>query len=118
MDVEISAELRGQRDETELQSLFAWLQQERPRPGRVTLQTAEPAPGTMGALTDTLQVALGAGGAGTVLAGSVATWLRARRRPVRLHLRRRDGEELSIDADVKHPEAVIEEFLEAARGID
>jgi Effector Associated Constant Component 1 len=97
MDVEISAEVSGQADETELHSLFTWLQQERPGPGRVALTTR--------VLAETVQVALGGGGTGAVLAGSVTRWIKTRRQPVSLRLRRRDGEELAIDANVKNPEA-------------
>ena len=116
VDVEISAEVRGDADEKELQSLLAWLQQERPRPGHLALTMPEPKPGTMGVFVETLQVALGAGGAGAVLAGSLSAWIQTRRQPVSLRLRRRDGEELSIDADVKNPEAIIEQFLAGTRG--
>ena len=53
-------------------------------------------------LADTLQVALGAGGAATVLAGSITTWIKTRRVPVILRLRRSDGavgELLALVAD-------------------
>src|SRR5687768_9504624 len=92
-------------DEAELRSLLDWLQQETPRPGRVELVVGKPQPGAMGPLAEALEVALQGGGAVTVLAGSVATWMRTRRRPVRLRLRRSDGEEIVIEAEVKDPEA-------------
>jgi Effector Associated Constant Component 1 len=114
MKVEISTELSGQADEHELRSLLDWLQQESPRPGKVELLSAEPVPGTMGAISDTLQVALGAGGAVTVLAGSVTTWIRTRRQAVTLRFRRPDGEELLLDAEVKDPERAIEQFFKGA----
>jgi hypothetical protein len=66
----------------------------------------------MGAVSDTLQIALGAGGAATVLAGSVSTWLSTRRQNVTMVLRRPDGKRLEIDARVKDPEAMIESFLQ------
>ena len=73
-------------------------------------------PGTMGAVAETLQVALGAGGGATVLAGSVATWITTRRQNVKLRLRRPDGGELEVDAQVKDAETMIESFL--ARTLD
>jgi Effector Associated Constant Component 1 len=101
-------------DESELAALRDWLMQESPRPGRVTRLEEPPEPGTMGALSDTLQVALASGGAGSVLAGSLATWLTTRRRPVSLRLKRPDGSELEINAEVKDPEAAITRFLDVS----
>jgi hypothetical protein len=108
MDIEIS--LEGEADESELLALRDWLVQESPRPGGVELTARLAEPGTMGPVVDTLQVTLGAGG--SVLAGSVATWLSTRRRPVSLRLKRPDGSELEISAEVKDPEAAIERFLD------
>lgn len=62
-----------QADEAELRGLRDWLMQEKPRPGRMEILPRKPDPGTMGALSDTLQISLGAGGAITVLAGSLTT---------------------------------------------
>jgi hypothetical protein len=108
--MEIQISLEGEADEFELLALRDWLQQERPRPGRVELVAQPAEPGTMGPVTDLLQVALESGGA--IFAGSVATWLSTRRRPVSLRLERPDGSKLAIDAEVKDPEAAIERFLD------
>jgi membrane-associated two-gene conflict system component 1 (EACC1) len=110
--MEILISLAGEADESELLALRDWLMQESPRPGPAELVAAPAEPGTMGPLIDTLQVALASGGAGSVLAGSVATWLSTRRRPVSLRVKRPDGSELEISADVKNPEAAIERFLD------
>jgi hypothetical protein len=117
MEVEITAEISGQSSEPELRSLFRWLQEESPRPGRVEIIRRKPGPGQMGAVTDTLQIALGAGGAITVLAGSVSAWMKTRRERVILRLRH-NGEEALLDAEVKDAEAVIERFFERSRDPD
>jgi Effector Associated Constant Component 1 len=114
MEIQIAATRDGEADEAELRALREWLLQESPRPGRVELVAQPAAPGTMGPVSDTLQVALGAGGALTVLAGSVGTWIGTRRQHVAVRLRRADGAEIEVDASVKDPEATIERFLRVA----
>ncbi|WP_445151051.1 effector-associated constant component EACC1 [Baekduia sp. Peel2402] len=112
MDVEITP-ATASTGEDELRSLHAWLLRE-PGVYRVTLSPARAAPGEMGGLSDTLQVALGAGGAGTVLAGSIATWLSTQRKHVTLRLRdAQSGREIEVDADVRDPDALVDEFLSA-----
>lgn len=77
MQVEISVD--GATRENELRALHDWLLQE---PGLSNSKVSRPVPlpsrGEMGALSDVLIVALGAGGAGTVLADALSTWLRTR----------------------------------------
>jgi hypothetical protein len=118
MEIKIVALVEGQPDELELRALHGWLIEENPRPGRVTLVAPLSQPGTMGALGETLQVALGTGGAATVLAGSVTAWLATRHQKVAMLLKRPDGEELRIDAQVKDPEATIQRFLMLAKRDD
>ena len=111
MDVEISARVGIEPDESELRALRSWLLDERPRPGRVELVFPPAERGAMGALSETLQVALGTGGAATVLAGSLGAWLQTRREGVRLVLSRPDGTKLEIDGKVKNPDRAVERFL-------
>lgn len=66
----------------EVASLSEWLGREAVFRGRVQLERQPFEPGHMGAIADTLTVALGAGGAVTVLASSVSVWLRQRRSDV------------------------------------
>jgi Effector Associated Constant Component 1 len=68
----------------------------------------------MGTAFDALQVAVGGGGALTVLAGSISTWLATRRQDVALKLTRSDGEVLRVAGRVKDPSVLIEAFLSAA----
>jgi membrane-associated two-gene conflict system component 1 (EACC1) len=65
--------------EVGLRSLRDWLAAEDELRGRLTLSTANPRPGEMGTTLDLLTVAVGSGGAATVLAGAISTWLRTRR---------------------------------------
>jgi hypothetical protein len=115
MDILIWTETGGEADESELRSLLEWLRQERPAPGRFGLRQRQPKPGFMGAATDALQVAVGTGGAATVLAGSVVAWVRTRRPGVRLKLRRPNGEELEIEGQTNDADALIERFLDLAK---
>lgn len=61
-----------------MRSLHRWLQEEDELRGRVSLLTAGPAVEEMGSLLEGLAVALGSGGAITVLAKSVSVWLTQR----------------------------------------
>ncbi|MFI5845605.1 hypothetical protein ACIA8K_38465 [Catenuloplanes sp. NPDC051500] len=63
----------------ELSSLYAWLQSDDEFRGRVTAIAKDLRPGEMGGATDALVVALGAGGAISVLVSAVSGWLTARR---------------------------------------
>ncbi|WP_157855149.1 effector-associated constant component EACC1 [Kitasatospora purpeofusca] len=82
----------------EAESLTDWLRGE-PGLTRVTLTGRAPAPGEMGSVLDAVTVALGAGGALSVLASSLRVWFaQPRRSDVRLKIRRADGGTLELDA--------------------
>jgi hypothetical protein len=112
MQVEIRTAVDGEPSESELRILREWLLDASPRPGRIEYVQRPPQPGTMGAVADVLTVAFAAGGPVSVLAGSLAVWLRNRHQSVRLDLTRADGQRLEIDARVNDPESVIKRFLE------
>src|SRR2546430_9669736 len=82
----------------ELGSLRRWLSAEPEFGGRVRLEPAPVQPGQMGALADALQVALSGDGALTVLAGSVAVWLRQRRSKLTVKIVNPDGSSQEITA--------------------
>jgi hypothetical protein len=63
----------------ELYSLFEWLQRDDELRGRIKASSGESRPDEMGGVVEMLSVALSSGGAGAVLAGSLATWLQTRR---------------------------------------
>lgn len=84
---------------TELESLDDWLRGERELTGRVKLVSAQPREGQLGALSDALVVAVGSGGAVSVLAASLKAWLSLpRRSDVRIRIHRIDGSSVDIDA--------------------
>lgn len=100
--------------------LIAWLRREDRLRGRVQLSPTTIGPGQMGAATDTIAIAMGTGGAGTVLARALVAWISHRTTDVKLTLTRPGGTELSIDAHrVDDPQALIEriaDFLDAPPG--
>jgi hypothetical protein len=82
----------------ELSSLRTWLSAESEFRGRVRLERAPIQDGQMGALADALQVGLSEGGTLTVLAGSVAVWLRQRRSKLTVKIVNPDGSSQEITA--------------------
>jgi hypothetical protein len=69
---------------------------------------------SLGALPDMLAVALGAGGAGTVLASSLKTWLLTRRTTAKLTVET-DKRSVSLDiATVEDVAPLLRQLLEAA----
>ena len=114
MEIEITTAVGGIPDEGELRALRDWLMLESPRPGAMSIRPATAGAEDMGAAADALTVAVGSGGAITVLAGAIRTWIQTRRQTVRMVIRRPGGVELEIDAGVKDPDAMIEKFLKVA----
>jgi hypothetical protein len=89
MDVSIRLE---QSDASALSDLKNWLSQEDELRGRVDRVLVTPRTGAMGALSDTLTVAVGSGGAATVLASAVHTWLKSRHSDLTIWVRGPGGE--------------------------
>jgi membrane-associated two-gene conflict system component 1 (EACC1) len=97
--MEARLELIGSDDpQDELSSLREWLAAESEFRGRVRLEQAPIRPGQMGGIADAVQVALDHDGALTVLAGSVAVWLRARRSKLKVKIVNSDGSSQEITA--------------------
>ena len=114
MKIEITTVVDAVTSERELLALRDWLMRESPRPGTVSMTAAQGEHGDMGAGVDVLEVALGSGGAISVLAGAVSTWIQTRRQTVKMVLKRPDGVSLEIDASVKDPNLMIERFLKVS----
>jgi hypothetical protein len=70
----------------DLYSLFDWLQRNDELRGRIGTLSQQPGPDEMGGAVEILSVALGSGGAGAVLASSLATWLQTRRARISVEL--------------------------------
>ncbi|MFI9788920.1 hypothetical protein ACIHEI_36225 [Kitasatospora sp. NPDC051984] len=96
----------------ELADLADWLRHEPELRGLVAFADPEPGPGELGALADALVVAVGSGGALTVLAASLRAYLsQPRKSDVRIVVR---AEERSVTVDakrVKDVEALLRETL-------
>ncbi|MFI8459487.1 hypothetical protein ACIRST_33540 [Kitasatospora sp. NPDC101447] len=80
MDARIA--VTGGDEVRETAELWEWLRHERELVGLVRAVPTVPAEGELGGAVEVLEVALGSGGAGAVLAGSLSTWLRTRRTDV------------------------------------
>ena len=98
---------------TSYHELADWLTGNRVFRGRVNRVTAPPADGQLGGgVVDVLEVALGSGGAGVVLAQSLAVWLRARRADITITVTR-GGKKVVVSARrVSDPEALLREVLD------
>jgi Effector Associated Constant Component 1 len=97
MDVTVSVAGRDAAVE-ELRSLFTWLAGEEEFRGRVRLVETAPEPGTLGGWPEAVVVALGEGGAVTVLASAVIAWIRHRTSEVTCTVTRPDGTSVELTA--------------------
>jgi hypothetical protein len=96
--IAISASGSGQVED--LEALTAWFDEESELRGLIKPASAVPDSGELGALPDVLLAAVGSGGAVSVLAASLKSFLsQPRGAKVRLTLTREDGTRLELDAD-------------------
>lgn len=97
----------------ELIDLRTWLNSENELRGRVHIIAPPIEKTELGALPELLTVALGAGGAGTVLASSLKTWLTTRRTSATITVEA-DGRRISLDIHtVKQVQPLLEQILSA-----
>lgn len=82
----------------ELTSLREWLGREAAFRGRVQVESLPIESGHMGGIVDTLTVALGAGGAVTVLANSMSVWLKQRGSDVNIEVISSIGKKVTLTA--------------------
>jgi hypothetical protein len=87
MDVRISVEGDQGDHGDQLRRLNSWLGEEQELRGRVGLEHSSPGASELGPIADAVIVSLSAGGAGTVLASSLVTWIKYRGTTVRLSVR-------------------------------
>lgn len=110
MDAHIRVE-DGTSDE--VAALGEWLQDENELRGRIRAVHSSIGETELGPVTELLTVALGAGGAGTVLASSLKTWLQTRRTTAKITVEA-GGRSVTMDiqtlADVG---PVLEQILRA-----
>jgi|SRR5882757_6016040 len=96
----------------ELRALQQWLQQEDELRGRVAVEDAAPAADEMGTLADALIVAVGSGGAITVLANSITVWLRQRKADITVEVSDPEtGRTVKVTANRVDAEAILRRTL-------
>ena len=95
----------------EVDDLESWLQAEQPLRGTLR-RSADPAsPDHMGALAEAIVVALGSGGAVSVLSASVPVWLRHQRSDLHVKITRGDRT-ISLDStNLREADEIIREIL-------
>ncbi|MFJ2632916.1 hypothetical protein ACIO6U_13360 [Streptomyces sp. NPDC087422] len=102
--------LTGETARADLTGLADWLSREDELRGCSAIEPPEPSPGHMGGISEVLIVALGAQGAGTVLAASVSVWIRHRRPSADIEVTGPSGQNVKISLrDV--PAADLEPLL-------
>ena len=105
----------------ELQELAQWLEQYDGLAGRITAAPAGPRPGQLGPGLDALAIAVGSGGAATVLARGLVAWASSYRSQrgadVYVHASRPGGPALTVELrNITDAEAVLKQVLEQATG--
>jgi hypothetical protein len=109
--MEIYLDVSGSDRESHLHALRSWLTGEDELRGRLTLRSHQIEAGQMGGILDVLVVALGSGGAGAVLAGSLSTWLTQRRVDLTVTVSTPDGRHVTVDVRrARDPQAVTREI--------
>jgi hypothetical protein len=97
-----------------VESLAGWLASERELRGAVRTVSGPMKETQLGVATEMITVALGSGGAGTVLASSLVTWLKARTTAAKLTVKSGDRlVELEIRT-LKDVQPLLEQMLDAA----
>ncbi|GAA4525320.1 effector-associated constant component EACC1 [Amycolatopsis samaneae] len=89
--------LEGDDVHGDLGSLQDWLGREARLRGRIARERPVPRPGEMGSAAEVLVAALGTGGAVSVLAASLGTWLTTRRSRVTLKITGPGGRSVEVD---------------------
>ncbi|WP_409495706.1 effector-associated constant component EACC1 [Amycolatopsis sp. cmx-11-12] len=113
MSVQLS--VRSANTEDDLVALAEWLREERELQGRIRQLRRPIAEGELGGAFEMIAVAIGSGGMGSVLAGSLTTWLQNRPK-TSIKITRGD---LSIEIDsgkVKDLPLVIEKLIDGTDG--
>jgi hypothetical protein len=89
----------GDAGPDDLRALASFLSEERELRGRADVADEVPPPGRLGAVSDVLVVAVGSGGALSVLVGAVAAWVQSRGSNVKILLQGPEGQRAEIAAE-------------------
>lgn len=96
--MELLLSVQGKDPVADLEELFDWLSRDVELRGAVRFAPAEPEPGELGAASDVLIAAVGAGGASSVLAASLKNFLSVpRRSDIHIAVTRPDGQPFEFD---------------------
>lgn len=109
MDVQVQVSDDGGGGTAEL---GLWLNDEPELRGRVRAVPAPLGPTDLGGAMDLLMVSVGAGGAGTVLARSLVTWMQSRRTTAKITVEAR-GRKVTLDIDTTDDVTELLEHLAA-----
>jgi membrane-associated two-gene conflict system component 1 (EACC1) len=111
--VSICLSVEGDNPVSGLEELSDWLRREPELRGLLTPADARPASGELGAAAEVLVAAVGGGGALSVLAASLRSFLSLpRRSDVRIVVLEPSGRSVKVDAkNVRDVEALIREIL-------
>jgi hypothetical protein len=103
----------NESDAEKLQELREWLLNESELRGQIKTPSAQPDSNQMGVLGDALIVAVGSGGALSVLFASLKAWFaQPKRSDVRIEVRTEDGRQIILSAArVSRPEEIVREVL-------
>ncbi len=102
-------ELQAANDIDATGQLYDWLRREDRLRGRIHMAYADLPADAMGGIADTIAVAVGTGGMGTVAASAIVAWLSQRNSDLTVSVTRRpDGVTLKVEArQAKDPEALL-----------
>ncbi|MFF3068802.1 hypothetical protein [Kitasatospora sp. NPDC057936] len=100
-------------DPEDLSSLYEWLVSEDELRGMVRVSRRPIGQTELGSAVDLLTVALGAGGAGSVLSSALVTWLKARRTSAKITVEA-EGRSVTLEIDtLRDVSALLEQVLGA-----
>jgi hypothetical protein len=110
--VDVQVWLVGDESGSELRSLAQWLRDDEDMHGvRFKLKNAAMKPGDMGPTPELIQAVFQPQGVLVALAGVLGTWIGARRRATKIHVRV-DSKEAEIDgAKIDNPEQIAAQLL-------
>jgi hypothetical protein len=97
--VDLAVTVTGGLAGDEARELWRWLVDADELRGRVRLVEPTAQPGSMGGVADTLAVAVAPGGAASVFAAVLVSWIRHRSGKTRAVVRRPDGAEIEVSAE-------------------
>jgi hypothetical protein len=109
----------GSENSEDLPDLYRWLKQEDELRANVRLERRRPGPGEMGAIPELIAVAIGSGGAISILAGSLSTWMAHRKSDITLTVTGRDGRTVELNAQrVAEVDRLLRQVLRETRSAD